>query len=88
MYVPNPERYAAMAYRRCGKSGLKLPEVSLGLWHNFGDTNTLEHMEAISRQRLMAALRFRPCEQLWSTGRGGGAEFRKDSENPVCRLSG
>ena len=49
MYVPNPERYAAMAYRRCGKSGLKLPEVSLGLWHNFGDTNTLEHMEAICK---------------------------------------
>ena len=49
MYVPNTERYAAMAYRRCGKSGLKLPEVSLGLWHNFGDTNTLEHMEAICK---------------------------------------
>ena len=31
MYVPYTERYAAMAYRRCGKSGLKLPEVSLGL---------------------------------------------------------
>ena len=55
MYVPNTERYAAMAYRRCGKSGLKLPEVSLGLWHNFGDTNTLEHMDA--RQRLMAVSR-------------------------------
>ena len=49
MYVPYTERYAAMAYRRCGKSGLKLPEVSLGLWHNFGDTNTLEHMEAICK---------------------------------------
>lgn len=49
MYVPNTERYAAMTYRRCGKSGLKLPEVSLGLWHNFGDTNTLEHMEAICK---------------------------------------
>ena len=35
MYVPYTERYAVMAYRRCGKSGLKLPEVSLGLWHNF-----------------------------------------------------
>ena len=49
MYVPYTERYAVMAYRRCGKSGLKLPEVSLGLWHNFGDTNTLEHMEAICK---------------------------------------
>ncbi|MGR3465567.1 L-glyceraldehyde 3-phosphate reductase [Limimaricola sp.] len=36
-YVPNPDRYERMVYRRCGKSGLKLPAVSLGLWHNFGD---------------------------------------------------
>ncbi|RYH06893.1 L-glyceraldehyde 3-phosphate reductase [Tropicimonas sp. IMCC6043] len=35
-YVPNPERYSRMEYRRCGNSGLKLPAVSLGLWHNFG----------------------------------------------------
>jgi len=36
-YPPNPKRYDAMLYRRCGKSGLQLPAVSLGLWHNFGD---------------------------------------------------
>ena len=36
-YSPNPERYSRMTYRRCGKSGLKLPAISLGLWHNFGD---------------------------------------------------
>ncbi|MBO9617675.1 MAG: L-glyceraldehyde 3-phosphate reductase [Niabella sp.] len=35
----NPSRYAAMEYRRCGKSGLKLPAISLGLWHNFGDVD-------------------------------------------------
>lgn len=35
-YLADPTRYDAMAYRRCGRSGLKLPEVSLGLWHNFG----------------------------------------------------
>ena len=34
---PNPNRYATMAYKRCGNSGLKLPRISLGLWHNFGD---------------------------------------------------
>lgn len=32
----NPDRYASMRYRRCGRSGLRLPEISLGLWHNFG----------------------------------------------------
>lgn len=35
-YTPNPARYADMPYRRCGKSGLKLPAMSLGLWHSFG----------------------------------------------------
>lgn len=36
-YTPNPDRYQKMVYNRCGKSGLKLPAISLGLWHNFGD---------------------------------------------------
>ncbi|MCC2598591.1 L-glyceraldehyde 3-phosphate reductase [Sphingobacterium sp. FBM7-1] len=36
-YNPNPDRYQKMEYRRCGHSGLKLPAISLGLWHNFGD---------------------------------------------------
>jgi len=35
-YVPNPNRYDTMVYRRCGNSGLKLPALSFGLWHNFG----------------------------------------------------
>ncbi|KIT16052.1 L-glyceraldehyde 3-phosphate reductase [Jannaschia aquimarina] len=35
-YAPDPERYQRMVYRRCGRSGLKLPAISLGLWHNFG----------------------------------------------------
>ena len=36
-YVPNPNRYENMLYRKCGNSGLKLPAISLGLWHNFGE---------------------------------------------------
>ena len=35
-YVPNPDRYSKMTYHHCGNSGLKLPAISLGLWHNFG----------------------------------------------------
>jgi L-glyceraldehyde 3-phosphate reductase len=42
MYVADKQRYANMQYRRCGKSGLKLPAVSLGLWHNFGHVDVLE----------------------------------------------
>ena len=41
IYSPAPGRYeSGMKYRRCGKSGILLPEISLGLWHNFGDVNT------------------------------------------------
>ena len=43
-YILNENRYSQMEYRRCGNSGLKLPLLSLGLWHNFGDTNSLERM--------------------------------------------
>ena len=46
-YMPNPTRYKDMPYRRCGKSGLMLPAVSLGLWHNFGAIDNLENARAI-----------------------------------------
>ncbi len=48
-YAPNPARYQAMEYRRCGNSGLLLPAVSLGLWHNFGHIDVLENSRAILR---------------------------------------
>nr|WP_068889411.1 L-glyceraldehyde 3-phosphate reductase [Pedobacter panaciterrae] len=46
-YTPNPSRYTQMQYRRCGKSGLKLPAISLGLWHNFGHVDQLENCSNI-----------------------------------------
>jgi L-glyceraldehyde 3-phosphate reductase len=49
-YVPEADRYAAMRYRRSGRSGLKLPELSLGLWQNFGDTTALDTSRAILRR--------------------------------------
>ena len=45
MYQAANDRYEKMAYVRCGKSGLKLPAISLGLWHNFGDTGVYENMK-------------------------------------------
>ena len=47
MYIPNPERYTQLKYRRTGKSGLKLPEISLGLWHNFGGVDVYENYRDI-----------------------------------------
>lgn len=49
MYQASPQRYDTMPYRRCGRSGLRLPAVSLGLWHNFGDTTPYENMRAMCR---------------------------------------
>lgn len=47
MYHASKQRYEQMEYNRCGKSGLMLPAVSLGLWHNFGDYSDFENMKAM-----------------------------------------
>ncbi|MBS6203217.1 MAG: L-glyceraldehyde 3-phosphate reductase [Firmicutes bacterium] len=47
MYQASDKRYLSMQYNRCGKSGLMLPAVSLGLWHNFGDTASYENMKQL-----------------------------------------
>src|SRR5438093_12138763 len=49
-YVPAADRYGKMAYRRCGRSGLDLPPLSLGLWQNFGGDRPLESSRAIVRR--------------------------------------
>jgi L-glyceraldehyde 3-phosphate reductase len=49
-YLADDDRYAAMPYRRTGRSGLMLPEISLGLWQNFGETRPLEIQRAILRR--------------------------------------
>jgi L-glyceraldehyde 3-phosphate reductase len=49
MYSANEKRYDTMQYNRCGRSGLLLPAVSLGLWHNFGSNGNFDNMEAMCR---------------------------------------
>jgi L-glyceraldehyde 3-phosphate reductase len=50
-YLPDPDRYSRIEYRRSGRSGIKLPEISLGLWQNFGHTRPLE----VSREIVLRA---------------------------------
>jgi len=50
MYQPDPKRYDRMLYRRCGRSGIQLPAISLGLWHNFGGVDAFENGRAIVRR--------------------------------------
>lgn len=49
-YIPSENRYAQMKYNRCGKSGLKLPAISLGFWHNFGGVDNFENGREIVRR--------------------------------------
>lgn len=47
MYIPNPNRYQKMQYQRCGDSGLLLPKISFGLWHNFGNNCNYDNMKEL-----------------------------------------
>ncbi|HTL68769.1 MAG TPA: aldo/keto reductase [Lacunisphaera sp.] len=49
-YAPNPKRYEMIPYARCGRSGLQLPRVSLGLWHNFGGIDPIDNQRAMLRR--------------------------------------
>jgi L-glyceraldehyde 3-phosphate reductase len=49
-YTPDDDRYGSMTYRRCGRSGILLPAVSLGLWQNFGEDRSLDNQRAIVRR--------------------------------------
>lgn len=49
-YLPSPSRYETMRYNRCGRSGLLLPAISLGLWHNFGGVDSFENARAMVRR--------------------------------------
>ncbi|MGK6327538.1 L-glyceraldehyde 3-phosphate reductase [Erwinia sp. DT-104] len=49
VYQPDKNRYQTISYHRCGRTGLKLPAVSLGLWHNFGDSTLVENSRALLR---------------------------------------
>ncbi|MDI3476797.1 MAG: L-glyceraldehyde 3-phosphate reductase [Thermoanaerobacterium sp.] len=49
-YIADENRYNNMVYRRCGRSGLMLPAISLGLWHNFGGYDVFENMRAMARR--------------------------------------
>jgi L-glyceraldehyde 3-phosphate reductase len=49
-YVPSPKRYESIQYERCGRSGVRLPRISLGLWHNFGGADPIENQRALLRR--------------------------------------
>lgn len=85
-YQPNAGRYDSMNYRRCGRSGLKLPELSLGLWHNFGGIDTLENGRAILRAAFDAGITHFDLANNYGPPAGSAEEtfgkvFKEDFKN-------
>jgi len=75
---PSPARYDEMRYNRCGRSGLKLPAISLGLWHNFGGVDTFENARAMVRDLPRRPLDA-SCDRNWPhTGMNSSSRPRQD----------
>ena len=84
MYIASETRYDSMPYNRTGKSGLKLPAVSLGLWHNFGDTGCYETMRNMCRTAFRAE--FRPDSER-RPGRLPGRD-RRQHQSGLLHVAG
>lgn len=80
MYTPNEHRYEKMVYNRCGKSGLKLPAVSLGIWQNFGYRDNFENMEQMIRTAFDLGITYIDAANNYGNPYNGSAE-----EN-LCRI--
>ena len=75
-----------MPYRRCGRSGLQLPAVSLGLWHNFGHDRALDDQRAIVRRAFdLGITHFDLANNYGPPLRLGGGELRPAAARPTSR---
>ncbi len=74
MYLADEKRYDKMIYSRCGKSGLKLPKVSLGLWQNFGYQGNFENMEQMIRTAFDAGINHFDLANNYGNPYNGSAE--------------
>ena len=74
MYLADEKRYDKMIYSRCGKSGLKLPKVSLGLWQNFGYQGNFENMEQMIRTAFNAGINHFDLANNYGNPYNGSAE--------------
>lgn len=74
-YTPDPSRYDSMVYRKCGRSGLKLPAVSIGLWHNFGDDTPDEVKRQMCRTAFDAGITHFDLANNYGPPAGSAEEF-------------
>ena len=80
MYIANEQRYDTMQYRRCGKSGLRLPAISLGLWHNFGGIDVFENSRAMVRRAFDLGI----PTSIWPTTTGRRRAARRRTSARFC----
>ena len=73
-YLPNPARYDTMQYRRSGRSGLRLPAISLGLWQNFGEKDTLGNCRTLLRTAFDAGITHFDLANNYGPPPGGAEE--------------
>ena len=74
MYTPNEHRYEKMVYNRCGKSGLKLPAVSFGIWQNFSNKDRFENMEQMIRTAFDLGITYFDAANNYGNPYNGSAE--------------
>lgn len=87
VWLANPERYGQMQYRYCGKSGLRLPALSLGLWHNFGHVNALESQRAILRKAFDLGITHFDLANNYGRLQKRRRELWSPAARGFCRLS-
>lgn len=73
-YLAKPDRYSEMKYNRCGKSGLKLPTIALGLWHNFGEATVFENSRAMVKRAFDLGITHFDLANNYGPPRGGAEE--------------
>ncbi len=74
-YLANEDRYENMIYRRCGRSGLRLPVISLGLWHNFGGVDVEETGKEIIKKAFDAGITHFDLANNYGPPPGSAEEF-------------
>lgn len=89
IYSPAPDRYEnGMKYRRSGHSGILLPEISLGLWHNFGDVNTLANSLEMAHFAFDHGITHFDLANNYGPSYGfGGRDIRIDNEEVSRSIS-
>lgn len=88
MYVASETRYDNMQYRRCGNSGIQLPVISLGLWHNFGSITPFDTQQKILRTAFDNGITHFDLANNWPALWRSGTKFRHAYAAGLEALSG